>query len=288
MKNLNYICISEDNNNEIYKKVESLFNNFCLSKKLKRTHSFINEFKEVFNKEDKSTIIKLFTSEYLYRARLIKNEKDDCIGTSELFKGFDETNSFVPPELICNSGRLNYEHLPYLYAANNEHTAIVEIRPQLNQKVSVAKIQINKELDLLNLTKSCNPKEANYKQEAFIDIISEALYTPINDDEKGKYINTQIIADVVKEMGYDGIAHLSSMDKDGMNYCIFNYENCKPISSEIYIPKRVEMRCLIDGSTKYIQGQCMEYGAMYCSKEWQKCPHAGNPQNNEQSHNKSK
>ena len=236
---MNDMCIPEPEDEE-FKEIENLYCDFCSSERLKRIHPFIKDFKEIFGKYCKDTIIKLTPSKNVYRARIIDKEdiKKGLIGRTKLFKGYDEENSFVPPEIKCNAGRLNYKNQVFLYTAQEGLTAIMEVRPQLNQKVSLAKIEIKKELELLNLTHLYNLKTANYKREAFVDIISEALYTPINDDEKDKYINTQIIADIAREMGYDGIVHISSINKGGTNYCIFNYENCKPISSEIYIPNK--------------------------------------------------
>ena len=60
--------------------------------------------------------------------------------SENLFKGYDEKNSFVSPNPAEN--RCSPESIPYLYAANQEDTAIYEINPSLNDYVSIAEIKV--------------------------------------------------------------------------------------------------------------------------------------------------
>ena len=46
------------------------------------------------------------------------------------------------------------------------------------------------------------------------------------------YIPSQIIAEYLKNLGYDGIRYNSSLHFGGVNLTIFNYEKCEAISSQ--------------------------------------------------------
>lgn len=252
--------------NSIHKEVQELYNDFCNFTGLMKIHTFVDLLKENLNISAEWNILRFDENEIFYRARIItdKDIEDRVIGTSKLFKGFDKKNSFVPPENKCQAGRLNFEHNPFLYVANNIHTAILEVRPQLREPVSVAKILSKSKLQLLNLTEKYDTKNQNTYREALIELLSTKLSLPHYKNVENEYLPLEIIADVVRFMGYDGIAYRSAMDNDGINYCIFNYEDCTPILSDIYTPRKIEIRCQKNNYLQWIQGKCMENGEKYC------------------------
>ena len=52
-------------------------------------------------------------------------------------------------------------------------------------------------------------------------------------DNPDAYIYTQVISAYVRNFGYDGITYTSCQVYGGINYAIFNYDKCEPISSEL-------------------------------------------------------
>lgn len=193
----------------------------------------------------------------LYRCRIINDEKD--INKEDGFYGFDINGSFVPPVESTKDMRANYRYIPYLYCANNPYTALVEVRPRIGARVSVATIQVNQPLRLLDFTLyKIICKMTEEKVNLFSDL--SMLYSkPIaNDDDLLDYIPTQFIAEYVKNLNYDGIAFKSSLtpeneidiktssmgiDLDMYNLVVFSFGKCKPIKSNVVQIKHSYTEC---------------------------------------------
>lgn len=187
---------------------------------------------------------RILSGTHLYRCRIINDEKD--IGNKPPFYGYGKEESFVPPINLSRDMRANYRYIPYLYCANHPYTALVEVRPRLGAKVSVATVQVNEELTLLDFTlKSTSKKITNPKINLFSDL--SMLYSkPVSaDDNLLDYIPTQFVAEYAKKLGYDGIAFRSSLtpelddygiyseNHDRYNIVVFNYHKCEATASNI-------------------------------------------------------
>ncbi len=192
----------------------------------------------------------LYPSDKLYRCRIIKD--DNAINKEKNFYGYNAKDSFVPPANVTSDMRANYRYIPYLYCANHPYTAVVEVRPRLGSRVSVATIEIDAPIRLLDFTMlNISSKMSEVKQNLFYDL-SELYSKPITDeDDTLDYIPTQYIAEYAKYLGYDGIAHKSSltpeMNKislDRYNVVIFNYKKCKPVRSNVFevVSNTVELK----------------------------------------------
>lgn len=198
---------------------------------------------------------KLKSGDVLYRARLyniqskftkvigkykksnttVDNEMLDLIKIKEQtdFWGFDEQDSFVPPENVqVNHGRVNPSYIRYLYTAERPYTAMVEVRPYLESKISIAEIKVLEDLKLVDLTDEWGTELEDY-YDWLSNSISNDFMRP-SDYKDEIYIPLQCISEYFKSLGYDGIRFKSSLDKEGINVTIFNYEKCKPVNSKLY------------------------------------------------------
>jgi hypothetical protein len=55
--------------------------------------------------------------------------------------------------------------------------------------------------------------------------IDQAFATPVSKaDEAREYIPTQIIAELFKSAGYDGLVYKSLLSEDGFNLALFNLD----------------------------------------------------------------
>lgn len=182
----------------------------------------------------------------LYRSRVMNKKVTD--NKDKNFKGYDENNSFVPPREMTQDLRANYKYIPYLYCANDIYTAIVEVRPNLGAKISVATIFVKQEICLLDFALHHIPESMSENKKTVFKDLSMLYSKPITrDDDTLDYIPTQYIAEYAKYLGYDGIVFKSSLTpeftdwkmpslifKDRYNAVIFNYDKCKAISSDVY------------------------------------------------------
>ena len=262
---MNNDCIMGEKESKIYKKVRSLFNDFVDYKNIMLSDKFCTLIKEQLAIELEQAIQILNKGKILYRARIIDNEINPNIGISEEFKGFDKENSFVPPKYLTKAGRLNFAQKPYLYTSEDACSAILEVRPRMGEKVSLAKIKVNEELKFLNCTDRYYTHNQNTFFEAIINTISEELSKPIVQNIETSYFPFQCIAELFKEMNYDGIAYRSAINIEKINYCIFNYNKCEAISSEIFNVVRMEIRC-VNEKGEIIQSECIQNSMEYNKK----------------------
>ena len=179
----------------------------------------------------------------LYRARLYIPKKGnpnqqliDAIQKQSGFWGYGKEDSFVPLDNdLISDGRVNPAFISYLYTAENAYTALAEVRPYLESKVSVAEI-LTKET--LNIADFCNIEGYDGLELCIIYLIMNEFSQPSNLNKKD-YIATQYIAEYIKNLGFDGIRFSSSLYQLGRNVTIFNPEKCEPISSKLYEVKDI-------------------------------------------------
>lgn len=181
----------------------------------------------------------LYEGDKLYRCRIIR--EDSAINKEVNFYGFDAKGSFVPPAKSARDLRANYRYIPYLYASNNPYISLVEVRPRLGARVSIATIEVQETIRLLDFT---NHTRLSKMPESKINLFSDlsTLFSkPVTDeDDIIDYIPTQYIAEYAKNLGYDGIMFKSSlvpeMNRNNLeryNVVVFNYWKCTPLKSNV-------------------------------------------------------
>lgn len=146
------------------------------------------------------------------------------------FQGYDADGCGAPPSELASAGRCNSEGVAYLYAAQEEHTAVAEIRPYVGDTISIATLQPKRDLKLVNL--DYDPSAVVSGSEFFYNEIQQE-FSQVNKGKKNDYLITQYITSLVAHSGYDGLCFRSSLVEDGTNYVIFNSNDCAAISSKI-------------------------------------------------------
>lgn len=224
-----------------------------------------------------SNILTIESGKVYYRARIIddncindhmiykcyaapEGEKLDIkyVGKANPFKGLTKEASFVPPkEVKVSAGRANPKYVKYLYVAESPTTAIFEVRPFIYDAVNIAKVQVNEPLKVANIAVELDlSNDKNATVEMYVmRMIQRAFSKPTNDADD--YIPTQVIAEYIKSLGYDGIRFNSSIHSGGVNLTIFNYEKCEAISSQDFRLENIKLtaRAAI-GSANYDGDMC--------------------------------
>ncbi len=157
---------------------------------------------------------------------------ENDIEVDDMFVPYPESR-MRPLKGSATEGRANPKGIPCLYVASDKETAMSEIRPWLGSTVSVAKFSNRNELRVIDFSKHHNgtlpfffvePDDAK-KIEAVWTHIDKAFSEPVtNSDQKSDYAPTQIIAELIKSLGYDGIAFKSS-NLFKVNSINFSFEN---------------------------------------------------------------
>jgi len=139
------------------------------------------------------------------------------------FWGFDSEGSDAPPNNKALSGRINPMGMSYLYASEDPHTAIVEARPTIEQMVSVAEIELKKDLKLFDFCADLADCDNNESQKKMFAEIARRLSVPNYVGDTGYYA-TQYISQYIKKLKdtFDGIRFRSALHKGGVNIVLFD------------------------------------------------------------------
>lgn len=188
-----------------------------------------------------------------YRARTyweddVYRKYVDGVSKTQRFQGFDADGSFV--NLHPSEGRCNQEDEPILYLSESIKACALEIGSKRETAVSIAIIKAKEELILLDLHESSNIASGDNMQKVeWISDLKKALSVEMNFPNR-EYSLTQKISEYAKKNAFDGIMYHSTFhvdniektDRGSMNYAIFNYEKCEPVSSKLYLVQNVDIQ----------------------------------------------
>ena len=151
-----------------------------------------------------------------------------------------------PPKNRAKPGRANKRGEVVLYVADEEETAVAEVRPARGNLVSLATLSTQRELRIVDLTSlpwTANPfvdETPQYEQEleALLAAFAEELARPLRrSDDYREYLPSQMLVRRIRAAGYDGIRYPSAMNLGGKNLVIFD-----PTAAEIGPSQLVEVR----------------------------------------------
>lgn len=169
-----------------------------------------------------------------YRARKIKHEDIEQTECRSEFCGFKKEDCLAPPANKAKAGRANPKNIAYLYLAEDEYTALAEVRPSRDDYVNIAEIEINSDLILF----SFNFVEGNIYSENYLKRImswlSYSFAIPVNNEDEIEYLPTQYLAEYIKNNGFEGIKYDSSLSENGINVTLFDKTKAEAISSRVY------------------------------------------------------
>ena len=135
------------------------------------------------------------------------------------FWGYNAKDSDAPPVNVPSEGRANPRNISYLYMSDDIKTSIFEVRPHVNQNISVAEIRVDKNLEIYDF---CSEKGTEDISEYFmLQKISE-LFSDTKQQAGNDYYATQYISEYIKKKGYDGIRYKSSLNPEGHNIVLFD------------------------------------------------------------------
>lgn len=208
------------------------------------------------NRYIRSTDVDLFCQTVLETAktRIESFRKGSILWRAQIGHGWKLENEEVgkipaphEPERMCprigraNEGRANPRGIPYLYLSSNRETALAEVRPWAGSFVSVGQFKMARDLSIVNCTNKGKrytfyPKEPSPKirQEAVWADIDKAFSRPITlTDDVADYVPTQVLSELFKSKGSDGIGYRSSLG-DGYNIALFDIRSAEIINCFLY------------------------------------------------------
>lgn len=158
----------------------------------------------------------------------------------------------IPSPEFAHDGRANPKGIPYLYAATDKVTAMAEVRPWVSALVSVACFQLSRDITIVDCSKFhaerafCKLLDRNVddmdrpltndeiNKAVWIDI-DHSYSRPINrSDEDIEYIPTQIISELFRNNGYDGVVYKSMLTDEGFNIVLFDKGVASQVAGQLF------------------------------------------------------
>lgn len=224
------------------------------------THAVLEDLEHV------STVIA--EGQVLYRARLGFEEDGWKV------VAYRPQRMGAPPPEKATAARANPAGTSYLYCAEDEATAIAEIRPARGNYVTVATLLCRSDLRVADFrTKvyaSGSPFEYPYlgsllRSFEFFNFLGDELAKPLRrNDATLDYVPTQYLAAWIRALGLDGISYPSAMNEGGRNFVIFDPSQCEVVSSRLVEVTRTQIEFSDPEPHKVL-------GWQYRLREWSTC-----------------
>ena len=152
---------------------------------------------------------------------------------------------------------MNPKGIPCLYLASHRNTAIAEVRPWRHARVSVGSFVTDKDLKVIDCSPSTVrrlivPASKRLRQEDVWGDINAAFSRPIEpDDTNPDYVPTQVVAELFRHNGYDGVRFRSSV-ASGNNLALFDLGAAGLVTCELYRVKTIEYTAAPWGKPYYV------------------------------------
>ncbi len=212
---------------------------FYFERSIKKAARFIydsdtRDFLETILDTGQSRIKKIKAGSKLWRSQLDHEWRTFDNNGQEIEERvpYDKDRMKPPPE-SAKEGRVNPSGIPCLYLSDHRETAMAEVRPWIGQYISLAQFKVVNELRIIdcssdkqNLLPDSLPEQPSPEEReiAVWHDINEVFSKPVIADESSvDYIPTQVISELFKNNGLNGIAYRSSLGK-GRNIALFELD----------------------------------------------------------------
>lgn len=167
----------------------------------------------------------------------------------------------IPRAGRATEGRVNSKGIPCLYLAGDKHTAIAEVRPWIGSLVTLGYFEVTRDLHVVDCTREMEadpfyfeepgPEECNA---AVWRSIGQAFREPATrNDDIASYAPTQVIAEVFRAEGFDGVAYRSAFGIDRFSVALFDLNAARIVSAELHEIRDVTLDHVQSGDPYYVQ-----------------------------------
>ena len=162
-----------------------------------------------------------------------------------------------PDPAHVKEGRLNPRGIAFLYVTRRVETAIAEVRPWVGAKVSVGVFEVLQDSLLVNCSQPggrglylafnadgtfAQPDPLEWDKLVW-EAISFAFAQPTDPNDSALiYAPTQILAEVLREEGHDGVLYQSALHSEGINVALFDPSRARLFACGLHSIDAVEYR----------------------------------------------
>ena len=217
----------------VWKKTVVDFNRFDTKNELLKL--LLKSKDEILYKISEGYIVYRGRNLDLYDKLLDERQMIDFLDEKTIgFDGYDAIMSGAPSKENACNGRANCEGISVLYTCNDVNTVFYELRPQINECISIAKFVTTKQLEFADLRKNSIQKlQANDELYQLLLYISVEMSKPNYGGDN--YIFTQYLVGHLINMGFDGMIFTSSLCPTGDNLVFFEPDDCVAKNSHLYM-----------------------------------------------------
>lgn len=172
----------------------------------------------------------------------------------------------------ATDGRANAKGIPCLYVSTTKETAMSEVRPWVGALVSVAQFQVTRPITIVDcsrlhgqypnlaflsrtfdgLTGTMSPLSPEQAHKAVWAAIDTGFSEPVTDsDDVADYAPTQILAELFRSEGYDGVAYKSAFGENGFNVALFDLDSAKQLNGLLYKVESIQIKFGNDPCSEY-------------------------------------
>lgn len=201
-----------------------------ISERLRNENYFIVEgqLKTVLLKYKGRMESKLQKGAEYYRARIGISEKKNALSFG--FEGevhyspYREKAIGAPLPRIAGEGRINRSGVSFFYAATDKYTAVSEVRPHPGDQVSIGKFRLIKDVVICDFSDSqimhFFESDRLLYELVCLNTLNVFMNKTVTPSGREHYTITQLIADCLRQMGYDGVMFNSTVGL-GKNLTLF-------------------------------------------------------------------
>ena len=173
-----------------------------------------------------------------------------------------------PIQYEASEGRANPKGIPCLYLATDEKTAMSEVRPWLGSDISVGQFKTVRELKLIDCSVHASKRRGyriyfeepddQKKVAAVWADIDRAFAQPVTPNDKSSdYVPTQIIAELFKTNGFDGIFYKSALS-EGLNVALFDINAATMVNCFVCRVEEIKFSFAQSGNSYFIKSKSDE------------------------------
>lgn len=173
----------------------------------------------------------------------------------------------LPLKYMATEGRVNPKGIPCLYLADDKETAMGEARPWVGSDISVAQFKLLKDIQLIDCSVNHSSSDPLYlnvdtcyfyepdeqeREKAVWTYIDKAFSEPVMPNEnQAHYAPTQIIAELFKSNGLDGVVYKSRLG-EGYNVALFDVSCAELINCFLYRAKSVAFKFEMEANPYFV------------------------------------
>lgn len=152
----------------------------------------------------------------------------------------------------ASDGRANPKGIPCLYLATTREAAMSEVRPWIGSEISVGQFKLLRTLNIIDCSRDRGRVDSHfYFEEPSPEEIERSVWAHIDrafaepmtrSDSMAGYVATQIIAELFKDAGFDGVAYKSNFGERGYNIALFDIDAADLIKCGLYRVDSMDMK----------------------------------------------